>query len=67
MGISAYLTKPVKPSELLAVICAACGRTQAGGVALAPPIVDADANVAPALDILLVEDNPISSRVAHRW
>ncbi|WP_220634911.1 response regulator [Georgfuchsia toluolica] len=60
------LTKPVKQSELLEIIGATFGMRQAGGTALAPAAKEPAGNPAQSLDILLVEDNLISSRVAQQ-
>jgi PAS domain S-box-containing protein len=61
LGVQAYLTKPVKQSELLDAILI----SQSSRVA-APEIITRPVPVAagPPLRILLAEDNPINQRVA---
>ncbi|MDD5250382.1 MAG: response regulator [Rhodocyclaceae bacterium] len=59
----ASLTKPVKQSELLALINAASGRA---GAALPPAAARPRAKAGPALDVLLVEDNAINCRLAQQ-
>jgi signal transduction histidine kinase/DNA-binding response OmpR family regulator/HPt (histidine-containing phosphotransfer) domain-containing protein len=70
LGISAYLTKPVKQLDLLDQICRLLERgtaappapaAPAGPAAAAPPPPDLPAGGA---NILLAEDNPVNQRVA---
>ncbi len=64
LGVQAYLTKPVKQSELLdAILLAQASRLAAGGV---PEIITRPVPVSagPPLRILLAEDNPINQKVA---
>jgi two-component system, sensor histidine kinase and response regulator len=64
LGVQAYLTKPVKQSELLDAILLAQSSRLAAGVA--PEIITRPVPVAagPPLRILLAEDNPINQKVA---
>jgi len=64
LGVQAYLTKPVKQSELLDAILLAQGSRLAAGDA--PEIITRPVPVAagPPLRILLAEDNPINQKVA---
>ena len=64
LGVQAYLTKPVKQSELLDAILLAQGSRLAPGAA--PEIITRPVPVAvgPPLRILLAEDNPINQKVA---
>ncbi len=64
------LTRPVKPSELQAVIGATCNRGKTAGVS---PALDKDSAGREidrmrdrVLDILLVEDDPLSSKLAQQ-
>ena len=64
LDVQAYLTKPVKQSELLDAILLAQGSRLAAGAA--PEIITRPVTVAagPPLRILLAEDNPINQKVA---
>ncbi len=64
LGVQAYLTKPVKQSELLDAILLAHGSRIASGAA--PEIITRPVPLAagPPLRILLAEDNPINRKVA---
>ncbi|HEX2694352.1 MAG TPA: response regulator, partial [Acidobacteriota bacterium] len=64
LGVQAYLTKPVKQSELLDAILLAQGSKLAAGAA--PEIITQPVPVADGtpLRILLAEDNPINQKVA---
>jgi PAS domain S-box-containing protein len=68
LGVAAYLTKPVKQSDLLAVIQKAMGETKRNvspiGAAPRPPAArGATDGTAEPLYILLVEDNLVNQRV----
>jgi PAS domain S-box-containing protein len=62
LGLASYLTKPIKPSELLQVICAILHPVP--GAEPAPALVQpAPMRGQRTLHILLVEDNPINQRL----
>lgn len=63
LGISAYLTKPVKPSSLLDAILLALGRTEPE--AAESPLVTLHAlrERQRPLNILLAEDNPVNQKL----
>jgi len=60
-----WITKPVRPSRLLAQLESLCLRRGAPLAAQAEPAV-ADAQSSAARHALLVEDNPVNMRVAQR-
>ncbi len=63
-GVLSCLTKPVKQSELLDAVRSVSGispRSGARGASAAGPAK----RIKPALDILLVEDNPVNRRLAQ--
>jgi CheY-like chemotaxis protein len=65
LGLSAYLTKPVRQSELLDAIVSALGHQPAG----LPATSAASERIlrgARPLQILLTEDNPVNQRLAVR-
>jgi PAS domain S-box-containing protein len=66
--ISAYLTKPVRQSELREAICAAFGRRLAGllGPAVVTKHVLREARAAASRRILLAEDNHVNQILAVR-
>ncbi len=68
MEISAYLTKPVRQSELREAICAAFGRRMAGlpGPAVVTKHVLREARAAASRRILLAEDNHVNQILAVR-
>src|SRR6266853_1077515 len=71
LGVSAYLTKPVRRAELRAAIARALGDRQVHERERAPrsPITLSavqDENTSPGARILLVEDNAVNQRVALR-
>ena len=68
MDISAYLTKPVRQSELREAICAAFGRRMAGihGPAVVTKHVLREARAAASRRILLAEDNHVNQILAVR-
>ena len=64
MGISKYLIKPVKQSELLAALC---GLVQSSSLRqLAAELQLRDQPSGPSLQILLAEDNLVNQKVAAR-
>ena len=64
LGISAYLTKPVRQAELLTQICRVLEHSVKGPAAVAAVAVRApEAEIRPA-KILLAEDNLVNQRVA---
>jgi len=69
LGISAYLTKPIRPSELRRAIGLALqGRTEAQGarVVTRHSIRASGCDERAALRILVAEDNPVNQQVAVR-
>ncbi len=68
IDISAYLTKPVRQSELREAICAAFGRRFAGlrGPAVVTKHVLREARAAASRRILLAEDNHVNQILAVR-
>jgi signal transduction histidine kinase/CheY-like chemotaxis protein len=62
LGISAYLTKPIKQADLLTQICRLLERGQPA--ALAAPAAEAAPAPIPRSSILLAEDNIVNQRVA---
>jgi two-component system, sensor histidine kinase and response regulator len=68
LGISAYLTKPVRRADLRASIIAALGGSSAADAPIpeGPALPAALANLEPGLNILLTEDNLVNQRVALR-
>jgi CheY-like chemotaxis protein len=59
------LTKPVKQSELLDAVRSVVGSSSRSGARRAPAVSRPAQRIKPALDILLVEDNPVNSRLAQ--
>jgi len=65
VGVSAYLTKPVTPSDLLDAIMTAIGEKEVEEV----PIAVASGEDLPdsrALSVLLAEDNPVNQKLVTR-
>src|SRR2546427_898764 len=62
-GVLSCVTKPVKQSELLDAVRSAFGIRS--GARRAPAESEAAQKLQPALDILLVEDNPVNRRLAQ--
>ena len=62
LGVAAYLTKPIKPADLLQAIYRALERP--GAAAVAARTEPGPAGSARRLRVLLVEDNPVNQRVA---
>jgi CheY-like chemotaxis protein len=63
LGYSAYLTKPVQPSELFDAIAEALS-TKSRGEKYVPPTVCAFIPVHNSMRILLAEDNPVNRKLA---
>jgi signal transduction histidine kinase/CheY-like chemotaxis protein len=63
LGISAYLTKPVRQSALLDTILRTLGATDAAMVRAVSPVLR---RTASCLRILLAEDNPVNKKLAQR-
>jgi len=66
LGISAYLLKPIRKSELLAAIQSAFGKRSAQGVASPAPNASEHPVPSRKLRILLAEDNLINQTVVAR-
>jgi PAS domain S-box-containing protein len=66
LGISAYLTKPVRQSELLDAIMSALGSDRTASVAARLLTVEPVRRSSCALRVLLAEDNPVNQRLAVR-
>ena len=66
LGISGYLTKPVKQSDLLEAILTTLGAAPRTPLAPAPAGVTTSATRTQGLRILVAEDNPVNQRVAVR-
>ena len=67
VGLAAYLTKPVQPSELLDAILDAFTRTKhASPVSASVVSQDSASKPAPGLRILLAEDNAVNRQFATR-
>jgi CheY-like chemotaxis protein/HPt (histidine-containing phosphotransfer) domain-containing protein len=64
--LTAYLTKPIKASQLYNALMAAIGAELAGAQELAAPEPDAAPPPREELRVLLVEDNAVNQRVALR-
>jgi CheY-like chemotaxis protein len=62
LGVEGYLSKPIKPSELLDAMMAAVGPLVEGPLAEAP--ATAAAGPTRSLRVLLAEDSPVNQRVA---
>ena len=67
LGISAYLTKPVKQSDLLDTVVARSGLRRAGGAEQRGPSEPATPRRAraPGLRVLVAEDNAVNQQVAR--
>jgi CheY-like chemotaxis protein len=66
LGVSVYLTKPVKQSELLDAIMSALDGAQAAGPSLATSSAEPVLKSSRSLRVLLAEDNPVNQRLAVR-
>ncbi len=64
-GVLSCVTKPVKQSELLDAVRSALGISSRGGARQAPAASESAQKIKPALEILLVEDNPVNRRLAQ--
>jgi len=64
-GVLSCVTKPVKQSELLDAVRSAFGISSRSGARRAPAESEAAQKIKPALEILLVEDNPVNRRLAQ--
>jgi CheY-like chemotaxis protein len=64
MGITSYLTKPVKQTDLWKAIATALGPKPATRPRPAPAAAGASAVSAPGLHILVAEDNPVNQKLA---
>jgi signal transduction histidine kinase/DNA-binding response OmpR family regulator len=66
LGISSYLTKPVRRAELhSSIACAVAGSAAGRGTAKPPPYPPKTKQTLPGVRILLAEDNRINQRVAR--
>jgi two-component system, sensor histidine kinase and response regulator len=63
LGISAYLTKPIKQADLLNQICRLLEQSKPAATAETPRKTDAAPVIQPA-NVLLAEDNIVNQRVA---
>ena len=66
LGIPAYLTKPVKQSDLLDAILTALGKAPACSRRISPGLSAFAKKHRKALRVLLAEDNPVNQRLARR-
>jgi two-component system, sensor histidine kinase and response regulator len=62
LGVEGYLSKPIKPSELLDAMMAAIGPLVEGPIIESPAVEPA--TPARSLHVLLAEDSPVNQRVA---
>ncbi len=65
LGIAAYLTKPIKATDLCEAICQALDRTPVAPLRPAPLKPAASAAPARLVTILVAEDNVVNQRVAQ--
>src|SRR5258708_8824776 len=65
LGLSAYLVKPVKQSELLRAVRAALGATEARKVT-PPRVPRVQAPPLAGLRVLVAEDNPVNQLLSMR-
>jgi PAS domain S-box-containing protein len=66
LGVSVYVTKPIKQSELLDAIMSALGGAQASRPSLALSSAEPVLKSSRSLRVLLAEDNPVNQRLAVR-
>ena len=64
LGVAAYLTKPIKQSDLLEAICRTLDRNTKKTMAHSTRIVPAAVPLAKAMRVLIAEDNVVNQRVA---
>jgi len=64
-GVLSCVTKPAKQSELLDAVRSAFGISSRSGARRAPTESEPAQKIMPALEILLVEDNPVNRRLAQ--
>jgi two-component system sensor histidine kinase/response regulator len=64
-GVLSCVTKPVKQSELLDAVRSAFGISSRSEARRAPAESEPAQKIKPALEILLVEDNPVNRRLAQ--
>jgi len=64
-GVLSCVTKPAKQSELLDAVRSAFGISSRSGARRAPAESELAQKIKPALEILLVEDNPVNRRLAQ--
>src|SRR4029079_16334010 len=62
LGVEGYLSKPIKPSELLDAMMAAVGPLVEGPITESPAAEPA--HPTRSLHVLLAEDSPVNQRVA---
>ncbi len=67
LGISIYITKPIRQSELLDAIMSALNSSEAPSQAAGPPApIEPVMRSSKPLSLLLAEDNPVNQRLAVR-
>ena len=73
LGIDAYLTKPLRQTQLVECLCLLLDKTAAAEAATdanAPPLITrhslSESETAPKPRLLLAEDNPVNQKVACR-
>jgi CheY-like chemotaxis protein len=64
MGITSYLTKPVKQTDLWKAIAAAVGPPPSAEAPAAPAPAETASSPASGLHILVAEDNPVNQKLA---
>jgi signal transduction histidine kinase/DNA-binding response OmpR family regulator/HPt (histidine-containing phosphotransfer) domain-containing protein/uncharacterized protein YdeI (BOF family) len=64
LGVAAYLTKPIKQSDLLEAICRSLDQTTKKTMAHSGRIVPAAVPLLRAMRVLIAEDNVVNQRVA---
>ncbi len=69
LGVSAYLSKPIKRALLRETMLATLGRAATSGIALRPVITDDSLRgfSLAGIKVLLVEDKPFNQKVAERF
>ena len=68
LGVDAHLVKPVSPDDLFEALTMVAGQRSELGLVFEPFDLDGQARESerPALEILLVEDNPVNQELAER-